>query len=145
MFRAMFQLIQDTSQQQLGWTLPDTVNTVKCSWWWAKTSPETCRADLNNKLIYTVHLVSYFHSYSSTFFLFLALDGGGWSPSHPSHYTREKDTVLTVQGAGWAHESVWTSTENDPSSPSFDPQTVQPVACCYTNCAVPAHQYQIYW
>jgi hypothetical protein len=28
------------------WTLPDTVNTVKCSWWWAKTSPETCRADL---------------------------------------------------------------------------------------------------
>jgi len=23
-----------------------TVNTVKCSWWWAKTSPETCRADL---------------------------------------------------------------------------------------------------
>jgi hypothetical protein len=32
--------------QQLGWTLPDTVNTVKCSWWWAKTSPETCRADL---------------------------------------------------------------------------------------------------
>jgi hypothetical protein len=29
---------RDTSQQQLGWTLPDTVNTVKCSWWWAKTS-----------------------------------------------------------------------------------------------------------
>jgi len=27
------------------WTLPDTVNTVKCCWWWAKTSPETCRAD----------------------------------------------------------------------------------------------------
>jgi len=35
---AQFQLIRDTSQQQLGWTLPDTVNTVKCSWWWAKTS-----------------------------------------------------------------------------------------------------------
>jgi hypothetical protein len=34
----------DTSRQQLGWTLTDTVNTVKCSWWWAKTSPETCRA-----------------------------------------------------------------------------------------------------
>jgi hypothetical protein len=38
-----FQLIRDTSQQQLGWILPDTVNTVKCSWWWAKTSPETWR------------------------------------------------------------------------------------------------------
>ena len=36
----------DTSRQQLGWTLPDTVNTVKCFWWWAKTSPETCRDDL---------------------------------------------------------------------------------------------------
>ena len=40
-----FQLIQDTSRQLLGWILPDTVNTVKCSWWWAKTSPETCRAE----------------------------------------------------------------------------------------------------
>jgi hypothetical protein len=41
-----FQLIRDTSRQQLGWILPDTVNIDKCSWWWAKTSPETCRADL---------------------------------------------------------------------------------------------------
>jgi hypothetical protein len=41
-----FQIIQDTSRKQLGWILPDTVNTVKCSWWWAKTSPETCRSDL---------------------------------------------------------------------------------------------------
>jgi hypothetical protein len=31
--------------QQLGWILPEAVNTVKCSWWWTKTSPETCRAD----------------------------------------------------------------------------------------------------
>jgi len=37
---------QDTSRQQLGWTLPDTVNTANCSWWWAQMSPETCRADL---------------------------------------------------------------------------------------------------
>jgi hypothetical protein len=27
------------------WTVSEAVNTVKCSWWWAKTSPETCRAD----------------------------------------------------------------------------------------------------
>jgi len=40
-----FQLIQNTSRQQPGWILPDTVNTVKSSWWWAKTSPETRRAD----------------------------------------------------------------------------------------------------
>ena len=40
------ELIRETSRHQLGWTLPDAVNTVKCSWWWAKTSPETCRANL---------------------------------------------------------------------------------------------------
>jgi len=34
------------SRQQIGWILPDTVNTVKYSWWWTKTSPETCRPDL---------------------------------------------------------------------------------------------------
>ena len=32
--------IPGSSRQLLGWTLPDTVNKVKCSWWWAKTSPE---------------------------------------------------------------------------------------------------------
>jgi len=36
-------LIYDTSQQQSGWILPEAVNAVKCSWWWAKTSHETCR------------------------------------------------------------------------------------------------------
>jgi len=30
--------VQDTSRQQPGWILPDTVNTAKCSWWWVKTS-----------------------------------------------------------------------------------------------------------
>jgi len=34
-----------TSRQRHWWILPDDVNTVKCSWWCAKTSPETCRAD----------------------------------------------------------------------------------------------------
>ena len=45
-YTIQFQLIRDTSRQQLGWTLPDAVNTVKCAWRWAKTSPETHRADL---------------------------------------------------------------------------------------------------
>jgi len=38
-------LIHDTSWQWRVLILPDAVNTVKCSWWWAKTWPETCRAD----------------------------------------------------------------------------------------------------
>jgi len=37
--------IYDTSRQRQWGILPEAVNTVKCSWWWAKTSPETCRAD----------------------------------------------------------------------------------------------------
>jgi len=40
-----FHLTHDTSQQQYQCTISDAVNTVKCSWWWAKTMPETCRAD----------------------------------------------------------------------------------------------------
>jgi hypothetical protein len=47
--------IRDTSRQKLGWTLRDTVNTVKCCWWWAKTLPETCRADLEEYInLYSV-------------------------------------------------------------------------------------------
>ena len=41
----MFHLTHDTSRQQPRWTLPESVNTVACSWWWAKTSLETCTAD----------------------------------------------------------------------------------------------------
>ena len=40
-----FHLTHDTSRQQYRWTISDAVNTVKCSWWRAKTSPEICRAD----------------------------------------------------------------------------------------------------
>jgi len=34
-----------TNRQRHRWTLPEAVNTVECSWWWAKRSPETSRAD----------------------------------------------------------------------------------------------------
>jgi hypothetical protein len=43
--KLQFQLIHDTSRQRLEWIPPGAVNTVKYSWWWAKTSPETCGAD----------------------------------------------------------------------------------------------------
>ena len=32
-------------RRQYRWTISEAVNTVECSWWWAKTLPETCRAD----------------------------------------------------------------------------------------------------
>ena len=34
-----------TGRQQHSWTISEAVNTVKYSWWWAKPSPETWRAD----------------------------------------------------------------------------------------------------
>ena len=40
-----FHLVHDTGRQQHRWTTSEAVNTIKCSRWWAKTSPETCRAD----------------------------------------------------------------------------------------------------
>ena len=40
-----FHLVHDTGQQQHRWTISEAVNTLKYSWWWEKTSPETCRAD----------------------------------------------------------------------------------------------------
>jgi len=43
--RIGFHPIRNTSQQQHRWTTPEAVVTVISLWWWAKTSPETCRAD----------------------------------------------------------------------------------------------------
>ena len=43
--RDEFHLVHDTIRQQYQWTISEAVNTVKCSWWWAKTSPEIFRAD----------------------------------------------------------------------------------------------------
>jgi len=42
---SQFHPTRNTSQQQHRWTLPEAVVTVICSWWWAKTSPETRKAD----------------------------------------------------------------------------------------------------
>ena len=43
-WNVFFHLVPDNSRQQYRWNISEAVNTVKCSWWWAKTSPETCRA-----------------------------------------------------------------------------------------------------
>jgi hypothetical protein len=56
------QVAAGTSRQQIGWTLRGTVNTAKCPWWWAKHRPKHVKLTCNNKLIYIVHLVGYFHS-----------------------------------------------------------------------------------
>ena len=40
-----FHLVHDTGRQPHRWTISEDVNTVKCSWRWAKTSPKTCGAN----------------------------------------------------------------------------------------------------
>ena len=54
-------IMQDTSRQQLVWILPGTVNTVKCSWWWVKTSSETCRADLYSCILLITFIIMTFY------------------------------------------------------------------------------------
>ena len=41
----LFNLVHDTGRPQHRWTISEAVSTVKCFWWWVKTSPETCRVD----------------------------------------------------------------------------------------------------
>ena len=41
-----FHLIHDSSKQQYWLTIPESVCTVVCSWWWAEEPPETCRASV---------------------------------------------------------------------------------------------------
>jgi hypothetical protein len=55
-----------------------------------------------------------------------ALDGGGWSTSHPGRLYPGKDLVAIVQEAGGAPGWVWIGAE-------FDPWTFQPVASRYTD------------
>ena len=50
--------------------------------------------------------------YSSTLSLTSALDGGGWPTPRPGRFTPGKDSVPTVEEAGWASGPVRTGTEN---------------------------------
>ena len=70
---------------------------------------------------------------SSTLFLSLALDGGGWSMSWPwPLYSWERDMVPIVQEAGWAL-AICTRAENLVPPLGFNLQTIQPVASHYTD------------
>jgi hypothetical protein len=90
---------RDTSRQQLGWTLPGTVNTVKCSWRWSqKHSPKHVGLTWSNKLIYIVHLVCYFHScaiFSIHHTVFMKIKRKIWPLSTGSN-SPYKVTVLCV-------------------------------------------------
>ena len=48
--KLQFHLILDTSRQQYRWTISEAVNSVKCSWRWEKTSPETWKPIRNKEI-----------------------------------------------------------------------------------------------
>ena len=52
----------------------------------------------------------------------------------PAVFTPGKEPVPIVQEAGWASGPVWTGAE-DLAPPGFDPWTVQPLGCHYTDYA----------
>ena len=77
--------------------------------------------------------------YSSTLSLTSVLDGGGLSTPRPGRFSPRNNPVPMVWEAGLAPGPGRTSAENL-APPGFDPQTVQRVACLYTDYAVTAHE-----
>jgi hypothetical protein len=76
------------------------------------------------------------------------IGGGSLAPTYSPPttrplYAREKVPARTVQEAGWASGSVWTSRKISPP-PAVDPRTVQPVASRYTNSYAPrSREYEV--
>ena len=68
-----------------------------------------------------------------------ALDGGGWSASHPDCFTPGKGTFYPLyRRLGGPHgRSVQVQTITPP--PGFDPRPVERVASHYNDCNIPAH------
>jgi hypothetical protein len=56
-----------------------------------------------------------------------------------TYYPRERDPVPIAQEARLALGPAWKGAEDLDPPPGFDPRSVQPVACCYTDCATLAH------
>jgi hypothetical protein len=51
-------------------------------------------------------------TYSCTFSLTFALDGGGWSTPRPDCFAPVKETRYTFHRSGWASGKFWTGVEN---------------------------------
>ena len=79
--------------------------------------------------------------YSSTLSLTSALYGGGWSMPRPGRFTPGKETQYPLYRrlGGPLGRSGWVSNISPPLE--FDPRTLQPIASCYTDCAIPAHKF----
>jgi hypothetical protein len=76
----------------------------------------------------------------ATLSLTMALGGGGWPMSCRSHFTPWEETRYPFVG-GWVGPRARQDRCGKSPPLGFNPRTVQPVASCYTNWAIPAHYY----
>jgi hypothetical protein len=80
------------------------------------------------------------YTYSSTLSLTSTLDRGGWSTPHLSRFTAGKETQYPLHRKLGGHKDRSGLVRIISLPPGFDPQTVQPIASRYTDCALPAHK-----
>ena len=77
--------------------------------------------------------------FNSTLSLISALDGCDWSAPRPGHFSTGKETHYELFRRLGGHKGRSGSASKIPLPPGLDPQTAQPIASCYTGCAIPAH------
>ena len=63
--------------------------------------------------------------------------------SHPSHFTPGKETQYPLYRRLGGPQGQSGELQKISPPPGFDPQTVQPVGSCYTNCTIPAPSWYI--
>jgi len=63
---------------------------------------------------------------------------GWWSKPHIGHFAPWKDTGPKVKEARkWTSRPIWIDTENPVPARSSKPRSVQPIASCNTDYAIP--------
>ena len=82
-------------------------------------------------------------SYSSTLSLTSALDGGGWLTSRAAHFTPRKGNRYPFYRRLCRSQGRSGRVRKISPPPGFDLRTVQPVACRYTDYAIPTHKKRL--
>jgi hypothetical protein len=77
--------------------------------------------------------------YSSTLSLTSALNEGGWSTPRAGRFTPGKETRYPLYRRLGGPQGRSGRVRKISPPPGLDPQTAQPVASLYTDCAIPAH------
>ena len=82
--------------------------------------------------------------YSSTVSLTLTLDGGGGQCHAPATLLLGRTRYPLYRRLG-GPQGRSGQVRKILLPPGFDPQTVQPIASCYSDCSIPAHVHLRWW